>query len=360
MAFIFGKEYSRQELLARVGNISQVCGVKMMELMGGKSEGVTLARMWTGSGLDFDVNVSRGMGIGAFRYKGMALSWMSATGDVAPWHYEPAGNGLDRSYAGGLMHNGGLRQVGAPCTDEGEDLGLHGRIANLPAEQFHWDAHCDHDEYVISVSGKVREASALGENLLLTRKISAKMGGDEVLLEDTVENEAPVSSPLMILYHTNFGFPLVDEGTRLVIASKSVVDASDGKPAEPAAYGRCQGPRLGAGSQIYFHKTDGREGTSGYLVANENLGLGLLVSYEKQNLPELIQWMDLEQGRYVIEVGPSNCKCFGRKAEREAGTLQFLEPGERKTYSLRFRILEGRESLRKAESNLVGTSGGAS
>ena len=217
MANLFGREYLKAELIQKVGDISQICGVKILEMKDGRSSGVQIARFWTGSGLEFDVNISRGMGMGAFRYKGIPFAWISATGDVAPWYYEPRGGGLDRSYAGGLMHNSGLRQVGAPCEDEGEELGLHGRISNIPADQVCAEGHWDGDEYNISVSGKVREVSALGENLILSRKIFTKLGSSEVCIEDTIENAGPASSPHMILYHTNFGFPLIDKGSRLVI-----------------------------------------------------------------------------------------------------------------------------------------------
>lgn len=32
----------------------------------------------------------------------------------------------------------GLQAVGSPCTDEGEELPLHGSIANYPCEQAYW------------------------------------------------------------------------------------------------------------------------------------------------------------------------------------------------------------------------------
>ncbi|NLT48659.1 MAG: aldose 1-epimerase family protein [Clostridiales bacterium] len=349
MAKLFGREYRKSELLGKVGDISQLCGIKQMELQGGRSKGVEIARIWTGSGLEFDVNLSRGMGIGAFRYKGMPLGWISPTGDVNPAYYEARGGGMDRSYAGGLMHNSGLRQVGAPCEDEGEELGLHGRIANLPADNVCADGYWEGEDYIISLSGKVREVSALGENLILRRKVTTKLGSCEVLLEDSVENAGPIASPHMILYHTNFGFPLIDGGTRLVIPSGKVVDAADGKIAEESAYGVYKEPTADAGAQIYFHQTSEREGWSGYAVVNDALKLGILVRYEKKNLPELINWVDLETGRYVVEVGPSNCKCFGRKSEREAGTLQFLAPGEIRGYRVSFKVLEGSDELKEAE-----------
>jgi hypothetical protein len=114
-------------------------------------------------------------------------------------------------------------------------------------------------------------------------------------------------------------------------------------------YGVYKEANSAAGSQIYFHDTISIDGWSGYVIANDTLGFGLQVSYEKKNLPELINWVDLESGRNVVEVGPSNCKCFGRKQEREAGTLQWLEPGETKDYKIKFKVLDGLEDLQKAE-----------
>ena len=352
MANLFRKNYTKLELMQKVGDISQICGVKVIELKGGRSEGVQIARFWTGSGLEFDVNISRGMGIGAFRYKGISFAWMSATGDVAPWYYESRNGGLDRSYAGGLMHNSGLRQVGAPCEDEGEELGLHGRISNLPADHVCADGYWDKDDYIVFVYGKVREASALGENLVLSRKISTRLGSSEISIEDTVENAGPISSPHMILYHTNFGFPLIDKGTRLVIPSKRVIDFTDGKIVPESAYSIYKEASLDAGSQIYFHDTIAIDGWSGYVIANDKLGIGLQVSYEKKNLPELINWVNLGVKRNVVEVGPSNCKCFGRKQEREAGTLHYLEAGEIRDYKIQFKVLDGLKEVEKAEKSL--------
>ena len=132
---------------------------------------------------------------------------------------------------------------------------MHGRIANLPADQVHWEASWEHDEYILRVSGKVREVSTLGENIALTRKIETRMGGNEILLEDTVENEAPSASPLMILYHTNFGFPLINQCTRLEIPSRRAEDAFNGTSVEPSIYGVCEGPIRTTGNQIYYHYT---------------------------------------------------------------------------------------------------------
>jgi len=353
MAKVFGTSYTREELLKRVGDIAQISGISIEELTEGRAKGIQVANIWTGSGLEFSINLSRGMSIGAFRYRGIPFSWISATGDVAPWYYEPGGEGLDRSYAGGLMHLAGLRQVGAPCKDENEDLGLHGRICNIPAEKVYEDGYWDGDEYRIILKGILREVRALGENVVLRRTITTALGGNEITIEDQVINAGQKTTPHMILYHTNFGFPLIDKDSRLMIASKEVTDAFTGKPVPNEVYSRFTEPKQDAGQQIYFHNTHEHDGWSGFILANNNLKVGLQVDYLKKNLPELINWVNLEAGRNVVEVGPANCKCFGRAAERESGTLQFLEPGEVRDYIIKFKVLDGLSTIDEAELALI-------
>jgi hypothetical protein len=357
MPYLYGKTYTKEELLKKTGSLSQICGVRIAELAGGRGAGVQLAEFWTGGGLAFDVNLSRGMGIGAFYYKGVPFGWSSGTGDVAPWYYEPRAGGMDRSYAGGLMHNGGLRQVGAPCEDAGEELGLHGRISNLPADCVYTDGCWEEGAYTVFVQGKVSEASALGEHLILKRRISARLGSRELRIDDRIENAGPRAEPLMFLYHTNFGFPLIDRGTRLIIPSEAVTDAASGAPVPESKYGIFEEAHEGAGAAIYFHNVAASEGWSEYAILNDALGLGMRVSYERKNLPELIQWNCFERGRNVVEVGPANCKCFGRKEEREAGTLQFIEAWEEKEYHIALRVLEGAEEFADAERALRGGAG---
>ena len=167
----------------------------------------------------------------------------------------PPAGGWTGVIQGGLMHTAGLRQAGAPCNDEGEELGLHGRICNIPAENVYADGVWEEDEYRVFVRGTLRETSALGENLVMTRRVSAALGGKSVMIEDEVRNAGRTTSPLMILYHTNFGFPLIDEGSRLIIPVKEVLDAFSLNPVDKQAYAVYREPSDTAEQHIYFHKT---------------------------------------------------------------------------------------------------------
>ena len=349
---LFGRVFTKRELLEHVGDISQICRAKRVTLAGGKMQGVNAIEVSTGSGLVFWVIADRGMGIGDCFFNGASLSWRSSTGEAAPAYYDARGNNMDRGYYGGLVHLSGLRNVGGACEDC-EELGLHGRISNLPAENVSLGEWWEEDDYYIEIRGEVKETSALAECVVLNRKITAMLGANWIEIEDAVENRSFKPTEHTILYHTNYGFPLLERGTEIILNAKSKVDSA-GQAVEnisPVA-----GPGEATRSFIYYHDLAADcSGKSGYVVCNRkvNGGLGIKLSFDKTALPNLVHWQNFEAGHYVLELGPSNCmQVGGRKAERERGTLCFLEPWETKHYKLRFEILANNKEIDEAIASL--------
>jgi hypothetical protein len=62
MATLFGQQYTRQQLLRYVGDVSQVGGVQLKTMDNGPERGVRTADFRTGSGLRFAVLIDRGRG----------------------------------------------------------------------------------------------------------------------------------------------------------------------------------------------------------------------------------------------------------------------------------------------------------
>ncbi|MGE5481848.1 MAG: DUF4432 family protein, partial [Bacteroidota bacterium] len=135
MARLFGRTYTRAELLERVGDITQVAGARSFLFRDGRAAGLEAIHVYNGSGLEFDILAGRALDLGQACYRGVSLAWRSPVGDVTAPYYEPEGLGWLRSFAGGLLVSCGLTFFGAPERDRGEDLGLHGRVGNLPAEE---------------------------------------------------------------------------------------------------------------------------------------------------------------------------------------------------------------------------------
>ena len=107
MVRLFNQEYSRAELLRRVGDIAQVGGVCVSELLDGNARGVRAAEFRTGSGLRFTVLIDRGMDIGTADFAGRPLAWVSPTGAAHPAYHSLQKRGWMRTFHGGLMNGCG-------------------------------------------------------------------------------------------------------------------------------------------------------------------------------------------------------------------------------------------------------------
>jgi hypothetical protein len=67
------------------------------------------------------------------------------------------------------------------------------------------------------------------------------------------------------------------------------------------------------------------------------------VTFDPRQLPRLWQWRMLRAGMYVTGLEPANCGLAGRAAERAAGTLHVLEPGETRRFDLAIHVRLGDE-----------------
>ncbi|HEX9005700.1 MAG TPA: aldose 1-epimerase family protein [Bacteroidota bacterium] len=346
MIELYGKKIGKPDLLARIGSLAQVAGIRMMELQDGPERGVRVADVRTGSGLRFQVSLDRGMDIAAAEYKGMPLAWRSPTGDAHPAYFDRHGAGWTRTFPGGLMTGCGMTYAGAAGRDEGEELGLHGRLSHLAAFDVASSTHWEDGQCCFHLEGSVRESATFRENLLLRRTIETGLGSSVITIRDQVVNEGHSRSPLMMLYHVNAGWPLVDRGSRLLL------HARDSRPRDAvAAPGLSEArvftaPVCGYREQVFYHDLiPDAAGFGTALLQNDTLAVGMFVRFRMRELPRYIEWKMMGEGEYVVGMEPANCLVGGRAAERAAGTLCHLEPQESTAFELQIGLLDDPESL---------------
>ena len=336
---VYGRDLTGGELRRRVGRLGQVAGIEPFVFDDGPARGVRALRFRAG-GLSFDVLADRGMDIGAFEYRGVPLAWLSHAGVVSPAFYEPAGEGWLRSFGGGLLVTCGLRNVGPPGRRGGEELGLHGRASSTPASNVSRLVRQDGEDMVLEARGEVREASVFGPNLILRRGISVRLGEARIRVEDTVANEGHAPEPLMLLYHVNLGWPLLDETARLV-GPGGQYEAPEPRDEEAGkglgGWNRFAAPQPGFGERVFYHRPQADAG--GWAEARlENPalegGLALTVRFRPEELPEFVQWTMTGEGTYVVGLEPATCRVGGIRAEEAAGRVIYLRPGEVRRFGL--------------------------
>lgn len=329
MAKLFGKEYTKAELRKRVGDLSQVAGAVKFQYSDGKAAGTEAIEVRNGSGLRFVVLPGRGMDIAYAELNGVPFSYISKTGVVNACHYDE--EDFLRSFTAGLLTTCGLTYMGAGCVDEGKTLGLHGRIANTPAYDVGITQQWQGDDFVISVRGKVREATVFGENMVLTRTITTRLGDNQIHIHDEIENVGFSASPVMVLYHFNFGFPLLSGDSVLT------TNCTDVKPRDAAAepgLGECckfAEPTPNYSEQVFSRKAVAQ---SYARLENPTLGKAVELRFNGAELPYLIEWKQVGEQDYVVGLEPGTNPPGGRAAARADGTLMFLEPQQKREHSL--------------------------
>ena len=198
--------FSKAIIQKYLPHMSSYCGTKRYEFVGGTSKGVEAIDVYAGSGFEFTVLPDRGCDIFGAKFKGVPVAFVSKGGLFAPAYFQNGGMEFLKVFYGGLLTTCGLTQVGTPCTDidpiRGEvELGLHGRVNCIPADNVAIHEYWLNDEYIIDLTGVVRQSELYGENLVLERRIRTWMGASRLSIEDCVRNEGGQSTPLMVLYH---------------------------------------------------------------------------------------------------------------------------------------------------------------
>jgi len=339
--------FSNQDWQDKVSHVTQVGGIETSTLDNGLGRGSRIAWVNTGAGLRFKVALDRAMDIVDASYNQYNLSWVSRLGLTPPQPLSDQGIDWLRTFSGGLLVTCGLTHVGGPEEDEYGKRGLHDLISNTPAEitQIKQPNLFSNDKEM-AITGVIKQGHPLGYSLELKRTIRCLLGEPTIYIQDEIQNIGNTVAPHMILYHFNFGWPLIDAGTRLLWngewQSRETGDANKIFK-EGQDYKVCQAPRedhaAGGEEAAIINVEVEDDGLCHCGIYNEKLGFAVQLQFKKEQLPWLTNWQHWGKGEYVTGLEPGTNPPLGQKLMRERKELIILQPQEKKTYELQLTIL---------------------
>lgn len=307
-------------------------------LRGGLSDGIDVVVIQNGD-LKIFVLPTRGMGLWKAEFRGVPIGWQSPVRlPVNPAFVNlKERNGL--GWLNGfneLMCRCGLSFHGPPGMDGDSEVTLHGRIANLPAHR----VVADVDEGGrLSVTGTVDECSLFGPALRLTSTVSTDTGSNQLNIRDQITNLGGQDAEFEILYHTNFGRPLLEEGSELVAPVAELAPRDSHSAGGLENWNRYPAPQAGIQEEACFFdlQTDDR-GQTEVLLKNAAGDLGVSLAWQKSELPFFTLWKNpqAEADGYVTGLEPGTSLPNFKGFERDRGRLMTLAPGE--SYSCGFSI----------------------
>jgi hypothetical protein len=345
----------------QVGNVAQIGGIETSVLDNGPARGSRIAWFNTGTGLRYKVAIDRSLDIVDAFYNQHGLAFISHGGLTVPRPDAHSGIEWLRSFAGGLLTTCGLTHIGGPESDDKESRGLHGRISNLPAEiESVIQPNPAKGQMDMSITGVVRESQLFGTRLELRRTITSTLGSSVIEVHDQVTNRGNMPCPHMILYHCNFGWPLVDGGVDIIYQGDCMSRGFDFDNAifnEKRNYKKCCKPlesHRGYGEACGFInvKAD-KKGMCQVGLVNRKLPLALMLRYPKKQLPYLANWQHFGPGEYVCGLEPGTNPPIGQNKAREQKKLIMLQPGETRKYHIEMEVLAEPKIIR----NFVKVSG---
>ena len=349
----------------------QIISVVKSVLHGGKQEGVDIVTIDNGR-LTIVVVPTRGMSILGVTMGSLRLGWDSPVREVVhPAHI----NLHDRGGLGWLdgfnewLVRCGLESAGHPGTDTFKDntgadaeqvLTLHGKIGNIPASEV--KVWIDKEPpYEIHLQGRVNERSFNGAALELDTEIATQPGSNRFRLNDGITNRGAQSQEYEIIYHANFGRPILEADASVVVPLRRLQPMNSAAKQNLNRFNRFSGPTPGEKENVFLiEPLSDADGDTTVLIQNADKTLGCSMHYSVDSLPLLTVWTNLaaERSGYVVGIEPGTNYPFNRRLERKTGRLNKLGPGATRKFELTYTLLDDAQAIERVSDSIRNVSDG--
>lgn len=358
------------------GNDNQLpagCWVDREILSGGKQEGVELLTIFNGR-LIITVIPTRGMSVLRVedtQNPGFRLGWDSPVKQVVHpqfMHLESRGGLGWLEGFNEWMCRCGLEYAGHPGLDEfttntGDtskmSLTLHGKIGNIPAHHVGVSVEKDGGKTKLAITGDVSEHMFFGPKLSLSTKLWTEPNADWFAIEDKVQNVGASEQEFQLIYHANYGVPLLGEGAKVLVPFKSVTPMNAGAAKAVQTYSTYKGPTPGFNEEVFLVEPLSENGSTLAVLKDAAGEKATSIRWQTSELPHLTIWKNTAATAdgYVTGIEPATGYPFNRKIERKFGRVPKLKPNESRTFSLKFQVHSGKDNVKALEQEVVRLQG---
>jgi hypothetical protein len=156
----------------------------------------------------------------------------------------------------------------------------------------------------------------------------------------------------------NFGYPLLDEASRLVYRGHGALHDLRGELATPMTAEQIkqvpapdESYRASREQVVIAEPTSDPQGKVRVGILNERQQLGMSLVYSANALPRLANWLHFgPRGSYVAALEPFFGSIFGQDKDNHPSATATLEPGESKQYEVEYRICATASELQELAS----------
>jgi len=332
--------------------------VGVHRLSGGRQEGSVLIEIDTGA-LQLTVVATRGMNVLRAQAGTLRLGWDSPVREVV----NPAFVNLESRNGLGwlegfneLVARAGFEWVGHPGMDRGQLLTLHGRASYLPASQVVLTID-EQPPHRISLKGVLHEEAFKQANFRIDTELVTHAGATGFTLHDRLTNQGAHAAEYQVLYHSNFGPPLLGEGARFAAPVREVSPCDARARQELAEWQTYRAPTPGYGETVYnLYPWGDDQGRSLAVLHDRSAHQGVALAFNVRELPVFTLWKntDAKAQGYVTGLEPGTSFSYNRSQQRALGLVPRIEAGGTRDFTLDYRLLATAAEVRQALEQVEG------
>ncbi len=209
---------------------------------------------------------------------------------------------------------------------------LHGKIANTPAHRL--DVSIDSESGEIAVRGVTDEARLFGCKLRMTTTIRTQLGSTALSITDEVTNLSAETADMELLYHINFGTPLLSPGARLLFPVKKVAPRDAIAATNITEWDVCGPETPGMAETCFYFELLSKDGQSQALLRAADGRRGVSVHFGAEQLPRFTLWKNRPAAAdsYVVGLEPATSYPNTKSFEKQQGRVVPLRSGETRRF----------------------------
>ena len=336
--------------------------IEKRRLHGGKQEGVDILVVNNGV-MTITQVPTRGMGIYQVKSGALRLGWDSPVKEIVNPAYIDLESRNGLGWLDGfneMMVRCGYEWTGHPGVDDnGQLLSLHGRVQNTPASSVKVIIE-DKAPHRIRILGEVSERTFKKAELVTATELSVEPGSNRFELHDALTNRADYEDEYQIIYHSNFGTPILEAGAQFIAAASEISPFNDYAKAGLHSWQTYLPPTKGFDEMVFNLKPKGdKAGQSLAVLHNKAADAGVAVGYNIRQLPVLTLWKntDTRQQGYVTGIEPGTSYAYNTKYQRPLGLVPKIQPGETKHFDLSYTVLRNASETAAAVAEVAHLQG---
>lgn len=330
-------------------------------LKGGKQDGSELLTIKS-EGLTINLSPTRGLGIVNVEGNGIRLGWDSPVKEIVNPKYI---NLESRGGAGWLdgfnemMVRCGFEWTGHAVQADGMMYTLHGRAQNTPVSKLFVEVE-DQAPFTITIRGLIKENTFKKSNFETWVAIRHVPGSKEFTVHDILTNLSDYDRDYQIIYHSNFGTPILEQGAKFVAPVKEISPFNEYAATGLKNWQTYQGPTKGFDEMVYniFPYSDANNQTQ-VMLTNNASDKGVGIAFNTQQLPVLTLWKNtdtLKQG-YVTGIEPGTSFAYPVTIEREQKRVPQLGAGKSTEFILTYSLLSNKEEVVNYDAKIKAIQG---